>query len=50
MLNVLYLHKKNPFMIASVSINDVLRDEQQNEKIINISSAILRSVSNIPLL
>ena len=35
-------------MIASVSLNDVLRDEQQNEKIINFSSAILRSVSNIP--
>ncbi len=35
-------------MVASVSLNDVLRDEQQNEKIINFSSAILRFVSNIP--
>ena len=35
-------------MVASVSLNNFLKDEADNEKIINFSSAILRFVSNIP--
>ncbi len=35
-------------MLVTVSLNDVLRDEQHNERVINFTSALLRIVSNIP--